>query len=446
MSTEEISLVSPQNGINSQLLFQDDPLRFSCTGPPPQQQQQRRVGDPKTRELTGFIDDNKLFSSTTTATATSTAGSDRYFPSHHHHHHQDFPRNVYQREPQGTSGDDTDGEDDEDDEEDDEEEVDDVDGGDGDHENGVDVLVAAIDCNSKNTNCNNNNCSGTISNASNSVHLDKIGNGNAKPKHLSSFGISGEMVKDGIGGGGGLGQTGNNAVTIAEADGEMYYSQYLQGTGGSGAGGKDMCVENGCGFSGRKEVSAFSSESGDSLRAILSDPVTGALMDDAMILPCGHSFGAGGMQHVIRMKVCYSCSQSISEDSIAPNLSLRYAVQAFQREEELQFYRSSKRRRERFDQDKGGYGDSGVMDPPRGRGVQFPFAVTDRVIIKGNKRTPQRFVGREAVVTTQCLNGWYVVKTLDNAESVKLQYRSLAKLSDDPSSKTISTKIAPNWL
>lgn len=446
MSTEEISLVSPQNGINSQLLFQDDPLRFNCTGPPPQQQQQRRVGDPKTRELTGFIDDNKLFSSTTTATATSTAGSDRYFPSHHHHHHQDFPRNVYQREPQGTSGDDTDGEDDEDDEEDDEEEVDDVDGGDGDHENGVDVLVAAIDCNSKNTNCNNNNCSGTISNASNSVHLDKIGNGNAKPKHLSSFGISGEMVKDGIGGGGGLGQTGNNAVTIAEADGEMYYSQYLQGTGGSGAGGKDMGVENGCGFSGRKEISAFSSESGDSLRAILSDPVTGALMDDAMILPCGHSFGAGGMQHVIRMKVCYSCSESISEDSIAPNLSLRYAVQAFQREEELQFYRSSKRRRERFDQDKGGYGDSGVMDPPRGRGVQFPFAVTDRVIIKGNKRTPQRFVGREAVVTTQCLNGWYVVKTLDNAESVKLQYRSLAKLSDDPSSKTISTKIAPNWL
>lgn len=74
------------------------------------------------------------------------------------------------------------------------------------------------------------------------------------------------------------------------------------------------------------------------------------------------------------------------------------------------------------------------MDTPRGRGVQFPFVVTDRVIIKvsrvksqslalilvqlfvltnnwsemsqGNKRTPQRFVGREAVVTTQCLNGW----------------------------------------
>ena len=90
---------------------------------------------------------------------------------------------------------------------------------------------------------------------------------------LVCLGISGEMVKDGIGGGS-LGQTGNNAVTIAEADGEMYYSQYLQATEGSAAGGKDMGVENGCGFSGRKEVSAFSSESGDSLRAILSDPVT----------------------------------------------------------------------------------------------------------------------------------------------------------------------------
>ena len=31
---------------------------------------------------------------------------------------------------------------------------------------------------------------------------------------------------------------------------------------------------------------------------------------------------------------------------------------------------------------QGGFGDSAVMEPPRGRGVQFPFAVMDRVIIK----------------------------------------------------------------
>lgn len=125
--------------------------------------------------------------------------------------------------------------------------------------------------------------------------------------------------------------------------------------------------------------------------------------------------------------------------------ALRAAVQAFRREDELQFCRS-KRRREKFEQDKCSYGEPYLTDTPRGRGVQFPFAVTDRVIIKGNKRTPQRFVGREAVVTTQCLNGWYVVKTLDNAESVKLQYRSLAKVSDDPTSKPVSDKMTPNWL
>jgi len=39
----------------------------------------------------------------------------------------------------------------------------------------------------------------------------------------------------------------------------------------------------------------------------------------------------------------------------------------------------------------------------------------------------------------------YVVKTLDNAESVKLQYRSLAKVLDDPS-KPASSKMSPNWL
>ena len=40
----------------------------------------------------------------------------------------------------------------------------------------------------------------------------------------------------------------------------------------------------------------------------------------------------------------------------------------------------------------------------------------------------------------------YVVKTLDNAESVKLQYRSLAKVSDDSSSKALPSKVALNWL
>ncbi|OMO90039.1 hypothetical protein COLO4_19417 [Corchorus olitorius] len=386
MSSEEISL---QNGLN---VFQDDPLRaFNC-GPT----SAARPG-PKTRELTGFIDD-KMFSFPPSqpseyrsssiyaaAAAAAAASSDRRDPPNHHH------RNW------GTS-------------------------------------------------------------AGGSGNPEKMGNG--KAKHSFVGGSCRELVvKEGVSGvGQGVRENHSNnnyqnTVTIADPDGDIYYTQYLQGgegSGGSGGGNgqKDIVVENGgggCGFSGRKDVS-FSSESGESLRAILSDPVTGALMDDAMILPCGHSFSAAGIQQVLRMKACYTCSQSVSEESVSPNLSLRAAVQAFRREEELQFYRSPKRRRERFDQDKSSYGDSNIMDPPRGRGVQFPFAVTDRVIIKGNKRTPQRFVGREAVVTTQCLNGWYVVKTLDNAESVKLQYRSLAKVPDDPSQKPMSSKMGPNWL
>ncbi|XP_028074160.1 U-box domain-containing protein 62-like [Camellia sinensis] len=232
-----------------------------------------------------------------------------------------------------------------------------------------------------------------------------------------------------------------NEVTIADPDRDLYHSHYLQGPEGLSNGQKGIVV----GFSGRKEGS-YSSESGESLWMVLSDPLTGELMDDAMILPCGHSFGSGGIQHIIRMKACYTCSQPVSEESVSPNLSLRSAVQAFLREEELQVCHSSKRRRERFEQDKGSYGDPMPMDHPRRRGVQFPFAVADRVIIMGNKRTPQHFVGREATVTTQCLNGWYVVKTLDNAESVKLQYRSLAKVPDNPSSKPATSKMTPNWL
>ncbi|KAH0879819.1 hypothetical protein HID58_067213 [Brassica napus] len=56
-------------------------------------------------------------------------------------------------------------------------------------------------------------------------------------------------------------------------------------------------------------------------------------------------------------------------------------------------------------------------------------------------------VGWEAVGTTQCLNGWYVlVKTLDNAESVKLRYRSLAKATEDPSAKATPSKMISSWL
>ncbi|KAJ8542047.1 hypothetical protein K7X08_016913 [Anisodus acutangulus] len=392
MASEELGLISTRqvnnNGLNPHLLFHNN--TFTCSPPPPHRVTAVITGDPgpkTTRELTGFIDNNH---------------------NHYFHHHQPQP-------PDWNTKSYVDGSDNDDDvDDDDEEEEDDVEG------------IVTV---------NNNSNSDKVNSSRKVVVIEKT-------KSLSTFG-----VKEGN-----VGKSGNegsvdtrNAVTVASVDGDMYYHQYLQGPEGSNAGQKEMGFENGCGFSGRKEGS-YSSESEESLRVILSDPIMGALMDDAMILPCGHSFGSGGVQHVIRMKACYICSQVVSEDSLAPNLSLRAAIQAFRREEESQLNRTLKRRRERYDQDRGPFGDSGLSDHLRGRGVQFPFAVTDRVVIKGNKRTPQRFVGREAVVTTQCLNGWYVVKTLDNAESVKLQYRSLAKVSDNLSIQPISSKTAANWL
>lgn len=47
---------------------------------------------------------------------------------------------------------------------------------------------------------------------------------------------------------------------------------------------------------------------------------------------------------------------------------------------------------------------------------------------------------------SRAFNFRYVVKTLDNAESVKLQYRSLAKVPDDGTAKPLSTILTPNWL
>ncbi|KAH1030394.1 hypothetical protein J1N35_042568 [Gossypium stocksii] len=442
MSSDEITLN----------VFQDDPIRaFNC-GPDP-------TGRPgsKTRDPTSFIDD-KMFSfpplqppefrssnsyAAAAAAAAAAASADRRGSPNHH-------QRNWGSSPGGGSTNSGDDELDGDDVDDDEEDEDDDDDP---NENNISNKNHNININNH-INKNNNSGNETVNNAG-SADPERMGNG--KAKHSFVGGSCRELVvkEGGNGVRQGLRESNSyqNAVTIADPDGDLYYTQYSHGGEGSasvsGANGqKDIIVaENGggCGFSGRKDVS-FLSESSDPLRAIFSDPITGALMDDAMILPCGHSFSAAGLQHVLRMKVCYTCSQSVSEASVAPNLSLRAAVQAFRHEEELQFYRSPKRRRDRFDQDKSSYGDPNTMDPPRNRGVQFPFAVTDRVIIKGNKRTPQRFVGREAVVTTQCLNGWYVVKTLDNAESVKLQYRSLAKVTDNTAPKPITSKMGPNWL
>ncbi|KAL8144484.1 hypothetical protein V2J09_017516 [Rumex salicifolius] len=420
MAAENMSLVPIQrlnSGLNAaQLLFHDDAnnaqaLRFGGGGAAPQHRA-IAVGEPcgpKTRELSGFMDEKLLTSvdrehylASQGAAAASTEGEFR---------RSVYAGNVQERRGVVTSrnwngngetstdsnGDESEGEEDED-EDDEPEEVDEG-----------DKLIK-----------NHSKDRPSFGQPGSTVNRANTSESNQQ-RRIGHF---------------------PNEITVAEHDGDMCYAQFMQGSEGQGYGRKDVAGDNGCGFSGRKD-SSTSSDPGESLRAIFSDPITGTLMDDAMILSCGHSFGGGGIQQVVRMKLCYTCSQPVTQDSVSPNLSLRAAVQAFRREEE-QMYRANKRRRERFDQVKHNCTDSAFMEAHRARGVQFPFVVTDRVIIKGNKRTPERFVGREAIVTKQCLNGWYVVKTLDNAESVKLQYRSLAKISDN--SNTFSDRVKPNWL
>ncbi|KAH8952614.1 hypothetical protein BDL97_09G093900 [Sphagnum fallax] len=179
-----------------------------------------------------------------------------------------------------------------------------------------------------------------------------------------------------------------------------------------------------------------------SLRVILSDPVTGALMDDAMLMSCGHSVGKGGLRRVLETSVCITCGASLRTETMTPNYALRSAVQAYKQEEELAGnigIKPVKRRRD-IAQENTRNEDQPVPDSTRMKGVQFPFVVGDRVMIKGNKRTPDRFVGREAVITTHCLNGWYLVRTLDNGESVRLQYRSLQK-----SGGQNLPRVSPTW-
>ncbi|KAG6552141.1 hypothetical protein Mapa_006450 [Marchantia paleacea] len=231
---------------------------------------------------------------------------------------------------------------------------------------------------------------------------------------------------------------------------DNYYTSLLNSTGSNNSSapkGQDIGNDVGGGQKRNARMMESPSSAEPSLRRILSDPITGQLMDDASIFGCGHSFGNAGLARVMETNVCITCGASVRATSMAPNYALRAAVQAYKREEENSIPKLSKRRRDRPEQDQGTpVEQQPSSDTSRSKGVQFPFSVSDRVLIKGNKRTPERFVGREAVITNQCLNGWYLVRTLDNGESVRLQYRSLQKLGGQPSPNASHYAPGPGWL
>ncbi|KAK1303132.1 U-box domain-containing protein 63 [Acorus calamus] len=169
-----------------------------------------------------------------------------------------------------------------------------------------------------------------------------------------------------------------------------------------------------------------------SLRSVLSDPLSGAFLEDAVLVSCGHSFGGQMLNKIMEMGRCTICNAEIEA-------ALRAAAKAVKLEDDRRLFHNAalrKRRKEfgeQMESQKRTSKENGEMaadgDSPRQhRGVQYPFAVSEKVLIKGNRRTPDKFVGREAVITSQCLNGWYLLKILDSGENVRLQYRSLQKL------------------
>ncbi|KAM2329782.1 uncharacterized protein LOC126608716 [Malus sylvestris] len=171
-----------------------------------------------------------------------------------------------------------------------------------------------------------------------------------------------------------------------------------------------------------------------SLRSVLSDPLSGSFLEDAMLVSCGHSFGGLMLRRVIETTRCTLCGADIETGSLVPNHALRAAAAAVKHEDDRRLFHNAtvrKRRKELVDQmdssrrpnkENGDVGDDGI------RGVQYPFSVNEKVVIKGNRRTPEKFVGKEAVITSQCLNGWYLLKIIGTGENVRLQYRSLRKM------------------
>ncbi|KAG0573130.1 hypothetical protein KC19_VG151300 [Ceratodon purpureus] len=184
------------------------------------------------------------------------------------------------------------------------------------------------------------------------------------------------------------------------------------------------------------------------LRSALSDPLTGALLQDAMASFCGHSYGGRTLQRVYDTLQCPTCGATVERSSMVHNLALRAAAAVFKRDERMrqshsESLRLTKRKRDgeqvemtelrKPEKEFPKSSEKNVSPRPgiQGKGVQFPFSVNEKVLIKGNKRTPMKFVGREACITTQCLNGWYLVRLLESGESVRLQYRSLARSAGD---------------
>ncbi|XP_051122497.1 uncharacterized protein LOC127245563 [Andrographis paniculata] len=183
-----------------------------------------------------------------------------------------------------------------------------------------------------------------------------------------------------------------------------------------------------CNHTDNAYVSADDFNKEPSLRSVLSDPLSGAFLEDAMLVSCGHSFGGLMLRKVIETSKCTLCNSEIKAGSMIPNHALRAAALTVKQEDDRRLFHNAALRKRRKEANENR--ENGDATPENGshRALQYPFSVNEKVVIKGNRRTPDKFVGKEAVITSQCLNGWYLLKIIESGENVRLQYRSLRKI------------------
>ncbi|KAI3744136.1 hypothetical protein L1987_57212 [Smallanthus sonchifolius] len=175
-----------------------------------------------------------------------------------------------------------------------------------------------------------------------------------------------------------------------------------------------------------------SSNKEPSLRSVLSDSLSGAFLEDAMCAPCGHSFGGMMLKRVIETGRCTVCDAEVGTASLIPNHALRAAAAAVKREDDRRLFQNAAMRKQRKEVGDRWVNGDATSENGSQRCVQYPFSVNEKVVIKGNRRTPDKFVGKEAIITSQSLNGWYLVNIIESGEKVRLQYRSFTKIPNSP--------------
>ncbi|XP_044415770.1 uncharacterized protein [Triticum aestivum] len=86
-----------------------------------------------------------------------------------------------------------------------------------------------------------------------------------------------------------------------------------------------------------------------SLRSVLSDPLSGAFLEDAMVLQCGHSFGGVMLKKVIEMARCTICNGEVDTSSLFPNLALRAVATVVKMEDDRRLFHNAALRKRRKD-------------------------------------------------------------------------------------------------